>query len=157
MHIILSWLYKAKQAQSISSPHYKKDTEVLELVQRRAVRLWRVWITSLRVSSWGNWDCLVWRRGEPGETLLLSITSWKKVVARWELASSPRNCGRLRGNGLKLLQEKFRLVIRKNFFSKRVLRHWHRPPREVVESPSLEVFRKCGKMWHQGTWFSGGR
>ena len=36
------------------------------------------------------------------------------------------------------------MYVRKNFFSKTEVRHWTRLSREIMESLSLEVFKKCG-------------
>ena len=60
-------------------------------------------------------------------TTTLSITGQRA-------AQQGENCPMLR----------VRWDIRKNFFPKRVVRHWNRLPREVVGLPSLEVFQNCG-------------
>lgn len=58
----------------------------------------------------------------------------------------------MRGDSLKLCHERFRLDIRKNSFTKRIVRNWKRLPREGMESPAWKVFKKtcgCGR-WRCG-------
>ena len=61
---------------------------------------------------------------------------------------------RTRGDGSKLKDGRFRLDLRKKFFTMRVVKHWPRLPRAAVAAPSLAVFkaRLDGSLSNLGWW-----
>jgi len=117
--------------------------DVLEQVQRRATKM----IRGLEYLSYEDrlrklgMFSLEKRRVTPGD--LTEAFQYLKGAYRKDgkgLFTSVCN-DRTRRNGFKLKEDRFRLEIRKKFFTMTVVKHWNRLPREAVDAPSLAVLK----------------
>ncbi|PKU44030.1 hypothetical protein llap_5678 [Limosa lapponica baueri] len=122
------------------SPHYRKDMD--QQVQWRAMKM----IRGLEHLSYEDrlrelgLFCLEKRRLQ-GD-LRAAFHYLKGAYRRDGEGLFIRECSnRMRGNVFKLKEGRFRLGIRKKFFTVWVLRCWNKLPREAVDAPSLEVFK----------------
>jgi len=131
-----------KYCVQLGGPQHKKDMDLLEQVQRKAIKMIRGLEHLLcedRLREFGFFS--VEKRRVWGD-LVAAFQFLKGTYRKDEEGLFIRGCNdRMRGNGFKLKEGRFRLDIRKKFFTMRVVKHWNRLPREVVDAPSLEVFK----------------
>ncbi|RMC06908.1 hypothetical protein DUI87_16358 [Hirundo rustica rustica] len=114
--------------------------EQLEQVQRRDVKSMRgleylSYKDKLRQLGLSSLEKVAWR---PHGNLPVSEGACREAREGLFIRSC---CNRTRSDRDKLKEGKFRLDIRKKFFTLRVVRHWNRLPKEVVDAPSLVVFK----------------
>ena len=138
-------------SSSVWSPWNKTDIDLLENVQKKAVRM----VSGLRASTYedrlkeiGLWT-LEKRR------LMFDMIQVYKVlnnVGNIELSvlkigdnSSERINTRSQSDSLNLVKKRSSLDIRKHFFTERVVEHWNRLPSEVKHAPTLRIFKNAIK------------
>jgi len=124
------------------SPQHKNNMDVLEWVQRRATKLIRgpkYLSYEYRLRELGLFSLEKRRlRGD----LLAAFQYLKGAYRKDGEGLFTRVCSdRTRENYSKLKEGRFRLDTRKKFFTMRVVKHWHRLPKEAVAAPSLAGFK----------------
>ncbi|KFQ77979.1 hypothetical protein N337_06011, partial [Phoenicopterus ruber ruber] len=124
------------------SPQHKKDMDLLERVQRRDTRMIKGMKHLTYEDRLRELDLFSLKKTRLWGDLIVAFPYLKGVYKKDgdKLFSRPC-CDRTRGNGFTLKEGRYRLDRRKTFFTMRVVKHWNRFPREVVEAPSLETFK----------------
>jgi len=122
------------------APQLKKD--LLEGVQRRTTKMIKSlehFLYEERLSNLGLFSMGKRPRGDLNNAYTHLKEGGREMDEAWLFSVVCSN--RTRSQGLKLVHRKFRTNMQKNFFMVRVTEHRNRLQREVVQSPSVEIFK----------------
>ena len=151
----ISTLYKSmvrphlEYGNTIWGPYYHGDIKVVESVQRRATKL----ITTLKDKSYQErlrelkLPSLVYRRRRGDMIQMFKIMNGLVRMDKEKLFS-PTRSPHTRGHTQRVFKEHAVKLTRSRSFSQRVVNDWNNLPADIVEAPSLNIFKnRLDEFW----------